>query len=161
MIVKARCSNSKEWAFLEKYEVYRHYNRGYVKAITSVNVNGKLSPKYVFKGGEFVSVSDIDNSVGIDRYIKAKKPFYSKIKEGILVVLKAEVDFVEKLYYPEKSTYEVYTLNGGLYGNDTELPFKRVLAVPDSFNDIVKEPLQILGESFGNRELYIRRSMNG
>jgi len=161
MLVKAKCSRSKDWGFVEKFEVYRYDTRGYVKALTSVTSEGKLAPAYVFRGEEFISLQEIDEEVGIDRYIKAKKPFYSKLKEGFLVVLKAQIDFADRVYIPEKSTFEVYTLNGTPNNIEKGLPFKKVLDVPKEFADIVAEPLRILGESFGDREEFLRRRMNG
>lgn len=156
MIIKARRSKSNEWGFLEKFEMYRHYNEGYVKALTSVTVDKNLAPVYVFKGEEFVPLEEIDETVGIDKYIKAKKPFYSKIKEGYVVLLKARVDYRNRVYIPEESTFEVYTLNGVPSNLEKGLPFKKVLDVPKEFEDVVKEPLRLLGESFGDREAFLR-----
>lgn len=161
MLVKAKCSKTKEWGFVEKYESYRYNGKGYVKALTSVTNEGKLAPVYVYRGEEFISLPVIDEEVGVDRYLKAKKPFYSKLKEGFLVVLKAEVDFVERTFIPEKSTFEVYTLNGTPSNIEKGLPFKKVLDVPKEFADVVEEPLRVLGESFGDREEFLRRRMNG
>lgn len=161
MLVKAKCSKTKEWGFVEKFEVYNYNSRGYVKALTSVTSEGKLSPVYAYKGEEFIPLEVIDKEVGIDRYLKAKKPFYSKLKEGFLVVLKAEVDFANKVYIPENSTFEVYTLNGTPSNIEKGLPFKKVLDVPKEFAEVVSEPLRVLGESFGNREDFLRRRING
>lgn len=161
MLLKAKCSKSRKWGFVEKFEVYNYRSRGYVKALTSVTVDGELSPAYVFKGDEFVPISEIDKEVGIDRYLKAKKPFYSKLNAGFVVILKAEVDFANRVYIPEKSSFEVYTLNGNPSNLDKGLPFKRVLDVPKEFAQIVEEPLKILGESFGNREEFLRRRIDG
>ena len=161
MLVKAKSSKTKEWGFVEKYESYRYNGMGYVKALASVNAEGKLSPVYVYRGDEFIPLSEIDKEVGIDRYLKAKKPFYAKLKEGFLVVLKATVDFENRVYIPEESTFEVYTMNGNPSNIDHGLPFKKVMDVPKEFADVVSEPLRVLGESFGNREEFLRRRLNG
>lgn len=161
MIIKAKCSDKKEWGFVEKYDVYRYNSRGYVRALTSVTMEGSLAPAFIFKGGDFVPLSIIDKEVGIDRYIKAKKPFYSKLNTGFLVILKAEVDFKNKIYLPEESDFDVYTLNGNPSDISKGLPFKRVINVPKEFRDIVKEPLRILGESFGDREVFLRSRIDG
>lgn len=158
MLVKARNSKNGEWGFLEKFEKYQYKDEGYVKALTSVSTDGKLTPVYVFKGEDFVSLSEIDEEVGIDRYIKAKKPLYVKSNEGFIVVLKAEVDFRNKVYFPERSSYEFYTLNGDLAKIDISngVPFKKVLNAPDKLRKLVEEPLRLLGESFGDREVFLR-----
>ena len=161
MLIKARCSKGKEWGFLEKFEVYSYNSKGYVKALTSVTVEGKLAPSYAYKGDEFVPISVIDEEIGVDRYIKAKKPFYAKLNSGFLVVLKAEVDFANRIYFSDKSSFEVYTLNGNPSDLSKGLPFKRVLDVPNEFVDIVREPLRILGETFGDRAEFLRRRVDG
>ena len=161
MLVKARRSKENEWGFLEEFKTYNYDGKGYVKALTSVTMEGELAPAYVFKGEKFVPLKEIAEEVGIDRYIKAKKPFYSKIREGFVVVLTAKVDFNGKVYFPEESTYEVYTLNGAPEDISKGLPFKKVLDVPKEFIDIVREPLKLLGESFGDREVFLRGRIHG
>lgn len=156
MILKVRMNKYGAWGFLEKYSQYQYGSSGYVRAITSVTRDGKLSPAYVFKGEDFIDVCDIDESIGLDKYIKAKKPFYSKIGEGFVVVLKAEVDFVTKEYFPEKSTYEVFEVNGIPMNLEKGVPFKRIIDVPREFDEIVKEPMRILGESFGDRYEFLK-----
>lgn len=157
MLVKARYDKNNSWGLLEKYESYQYNRKGYVKALVSVTKDGSFAPIYAFRGEEFIPLDIIDAEVGIDRYVKAKKPLYSKVGEGFLVLLKAEVDYANKVYYPDKSTYEVYTLNGTEVDVSKGLPFKRVLDVPKEFENLVKEPLRILGESFGKKEEFLRK----
>ena len=161
MLVKARRDKNNEWGFLEKYEYYRYFDEGYVKALVGVTIDRKLTPVFVFKGNEFVPLSEIDKTVGIDKYIKAKKPFYSKVKDCYVVVLKAKVNFVSGEYFPDKSTFEVYTLNGRPVDVSKGLPFKRVLDVPKEFVNVVREPLRLLGESLGDREKFLRSRLYG
>lgn len=161
MIIKARKSKENEWGFLESYRSYDYDGKGYVEALTAVTMNGELAPVYAFRGERFVPLEVIEEEVGIARYIKAKKPFYSKIREGFVVVLNAKVDFNNKVYLPDESTYEVYTLNGSPEDVSKGLPFKKVLDVPKEFIDIVQEPLRLLGESFGDREVFLRSRLHG
>lgn len=156
MLVKARKDKNNEWGILEKYECYSFKGKGYVKALTSVTMNGELSPVYAFRGNEFIPLKEIDTEVGIDRYVKAKKPFYTKSGEGFIVILIARLDFKNHKVLLEDSEYEVYTLNGNQFDLEVGLPFKKVLDVPKEFADIVKEPLRLLGESFGDREVFLR-----
>lgn len=157
MLVKARKDKNNSWGFLEEYKVYQYYETGYIKALTSVTVDKRLAPVYVFRGEEFVPLEVIDSEMGISKYIKAKKPFYSKVNEGFLVVLKAEVNFKTRKYFPEKSTFELYSLNDGASIDISKgLPFSPVLDIPREFRNVVEEPLRLLGESFGDREKFLR-----
>lgn len=156
MLVKARKSKTDEWGLLEKYETYNYCGKGYIEALTAVTADKKLAPCYVFRGSEFVPIGVIEEEVGIGKYIKAKKPFYFKPREGFLVILKAKVDFNNKIYLEDQSEFEVYTLNGFSSVSNDSLPFKKVLDVPSEFADVVKEPLRILGESFGDREKFLK-----
>ena len=156
MLLKIKGSDEKEWGFTEKYEVYNYDGKGYIKALTSVSLDRELCPCFAFKGGRFISAGEIEDEVGIARYIKAKKPFYSKFSSGYVVELKAYVDFVNKEYI--RGTFEVFIPNNNPKATDVDgtLSFKRVLNVPEEFNLIVKEPLEVLANSFGNREVFIK-----
>lgn len=157
MLVKVRRDKNMEWGFLEKYSSYSYKGKGYVKALVGINIEkGCLSPVFVYKEEKFVPLSTIEETVGIDKYIKAKKPFYSKIKTGFIVELKASVNFVTKEYYPNESSFEVYTVNGPLNTSTGQMPFKKVLDVPLQFRRVVEGPLRLLGESFGDRSEFLR-----
>jgi len=160
MLIKARVDKNGEWGFLEKYEWYKYYNTGHIKALVGITLDRKLTPAFVYKGKEFIPIEDIDNTVGLNKYIKAKKPFYSKVKDCFIVELKAAVDFTTGEYIPEKSSFELYTPNGNA-NKAGELPFKRVLDVPAEFRNFVEDPLRLLGESLGDREKFLRSRMNG
>ena len=156
MIVKTRKDKHNEWGFLEKYQSYNHMGNGYIKALVGVTLDKKLTPVFVYKGSEFVPLEEIENTMGIEKYIKAKKPFYSKVKNCFVVELKAVVNFRTKEYFPEKSTFDVYTVNEITGNIDEGLPFKRVMGVPNEFRAVVEEPLRLLGESFGDRNKFLR-----
>lgn len=160
MLIKARVDKNGEWGFLEKYEWYKYYNTGYVKALVGITLDRKLTKPFVYKGKEFVPLKEIDETVGLDKYIKAKKPFYSKVKDCFIVELKAAVNFETGEYIPDKSSFEFYTPNGNP-NKAEELPFKRVLEVPSEFRNFLEEPLRLLGESLGDREKFLRSRMNG
>ena len=161
MLLKVKVDNNRTWGFLEKYEDYWHYGKGYVKALVGVKADRTLSTPYVYRGGEFISLDKIEEEMGIDRYIKAKKPFYSMIDGCFVVVLKAYVDFNNDIYIPEKSTYEVYVPNISNVTRDGTIALKKVLDVPKEFRSIVEEPLRILGESRGDREKFLRSRLTG
>ena len=50
----------------------------------------------------------------------------------------------------------MYVPNGTPSSIEEGLPFKKVLDVPKEFEDIVREPLRMLGESFGDRAVFLR-----
>lgn len=161
MIVKVKLGSDKKWGFLEKYESYWYKDRGYVKALVGLSMNKTLSKPYVYRGGDFVGLDIIDNEVGVDRYVKAKKPFYSMLSGGFIVVLKSYIDLSsgKGIYIPDKSSYEVYVVNKILEGGN-EVALKRVIDVPEAFRDIVEEPLRVLAESMGDREKFLKSRLN-
>lgn len=161
MLLKAKLDKNGEWGFLEKYSVYRYRETGHITALVGVTIDRELSEVFVFKGGGFVPLKEIEETVGIDKYIKAKKPFYSKVKDCFIVELRAKVNFVTKEYYPEESSFEVYTPNGVPSDVSKGIPVKGVLDVPSEFRNIVEEPLRLLGESLGDREKFLRSRMYG
>ena len=161
MLVKVKADKNKNWGFLEQYDSYYYEGKGYVKALVGVKIDKTLTMPYVYRGEEFISLDLIDAEVGIDRYIKAKKPFYSMIEGCFIVVLKAVVDYTKKEYIPEKSTFELYTPNLNSSDLKDRIPLKKVLDVPVEVRTLVEEPLRLLGESFGNREQFLRSRIYG
>lgn len=156
MIIQTRVEN-KEWCFLEKFSKYVRGSKALVTALTSIDrETGEIGRAYVARGGEFVPLERIDEEVGIDRYIKAKKPFYSKLKGNFIVVMRVRVDILTGEYNEEGSTYELYLVNGNPMDYSKSLPFKRVRDVPKEFDAFMKEPMRVLAESRGNREKFLR-----
>lgn len=156
MIIKTKVEN-KEWGFLEKFWNYTRGSKRLVKSLTTVTKDGELGRSYVVRGGKFVPLEVIDKEVGIDRYIKAKKPFYSKLRGNFIVLLKVRVDILTGEYYRDTSGYELYVVNGDTSNIvDGELPFKRVRNVPKEFDGLLEEPMRLLAESRGDREKFLR-----
>lgn len=137
MKVKVRRSlvSNNEWGFLESFNVYRYLDNGSITVVTSITPNGELSMPYGFKQGDFVPLSDIRGGVGIERYMKAKKPIYSLLSDGFIVKTKVRMNFTKGVYIPEGSVFEVYTvLTTSVKGDSGYVYLKKVMDVP---NDVV------------------------
>lgn len=160
MDVKVKGSKTNNWGFVEKYRKYSYLGKGYIEAIVGVTFDKRMTEPYVFKGEEFIPLRDIIGTVGIDKYIKAKKPFYSLLKDGFLVKLVANVDFEEGKYISEKSTFEVFSLNSVVPSKEGTLKFKTLLEVPEPVKELMKDMLQVLGESMGDREKFLLARIN-
>lgn len=158
MIINIKKSASKQWGFLEKYKKYEYNGKGSITALVGITRDGTLTSPFIYRKGEFEELSVIENEMGITKYIRAKKPFYSMLSDGLVVVLKASVDYMTKEYLEEESSYELYVLNGDLPRVPSKgVLFKKVSKVPKELDTAIKEPLRILGESFGDREEFLRR----
>lgn len=156
MIVKMRKSEDGKWCMLEKFERSVYTNVGYVKALVMIDSEGNISKPYVYRNKEFIPLKQIDEEMGISKYIKAKKPFYSDIRSGHLVELKAVIDFSTGTYLPDKSEYSVYVSDSIPKDVSKGVYFRKVLNVPKEFDKLVENPLKLLGESLGVRETFLR-----
>ena len=108
MDVTIRKSEDNQWGFVESFSVYRYGGKGVVNVLLSVTAEGRIAPAYVMRGGKFVPVDTIDNEMGIDKYIKAKKPFYTLLSDGFIANVRAGFNTVNGEFLPEKSSFSVF-----------------------------------------------------
>lgn len=155
MNLKVKKSKTNEWGFVESYRVYEPVGRGYIEAIVGITADGKFTKPYIYRGEEFIPLEEVDKEVSVSKYIKAKKPFYSKLADCFVVKMRASVYIYDKKYYKDSSSFEVYTFNELSSLGDT-VSFKKVLNVPEAINVIMEGLLRELGESFGDREKFLR-----
>lgn len=117
MRLKLRCSDGGKFGFVETFLPY-NYILGAVRVVALVKVGQGLAEPYIYRKGVFEPASVIDEEMGIEKYIKAKKPFYSVLGTGNAII-EARVAYereggtlVEKsshysLYIPVKGSMEI------------------------------------------------------
>lgn len=161
MDIRVRCDKNNRWGFVEEYKVYDYLGKGSVNALVGVGFDRSMTEPYVFRGGSFIRLEEIDKEMGIEKYVKAKKPFYTLLKDGFIVKLDAKVDFINKEYFPEKSSYSVYTpLKISKEGcSATKLVLMRVNEIPVEMDGSMRCLLQEVGGSMGDRETFLRGRM--
>lgn len=108
MKLELRCSSDGEFGFVETYKPYSfRYGAISIKAVA--NVGDYLSEPYVFRGGLFIPARTIDEEMGIFRYIKAKKPIYSVLGKGnVILDMRVAYDLNKLSYIKEKSYFNIY-----------------------------------------------------
>lgn len=156
MILKLKKSLDGKYGYVEKYKSYRYNSEGYIEVLCSITIDGDFSPLYAFKGEKFVPLKEIEETVGIDKYLKAKKPIYSLINEGFVVSLRVPVDYKNEIV-KEGYSYNVYVVND-ISSNITngEIALKSVLNVPETFKNILNNPIKVIGGTFGDRLAFLR-----
>lgn len=138
MQLRLRVDQDGQLGFVETHKIYRYGENGSISIkisldIDGVNSLGKPIVPYVYRGGSFIPLSQIEKEMGIDKYLKAKKPFYSLIYNGsksYILVLSAKIYINADTgdYDPEKSSFKIYKLNsvqptsdGGAVGKYSEI----------------------------------------
>ena len=130
--IKVKVDNESRWGFVESYRVWRNYlNKGYIEVLAGISPAGEFTQNYIWRGGEFVSVSEATKDVSLDRYLKAKKPFYSLLSEGFIAKIRVGYDFNEGKILEKSSDYEIYKIGdeSTFSKMDGELPMMRVREV--------------------------------
>lgn len=130
--IKVKVDNESRWGFVESYRVWRNYlNRGYIEVLVGISPAGEFTRNYIWRGGEFVSVSEATKDVSLERYLKAKKPFYSLLSEGFIAKIRVGYDFNEGKILEKSSDYEIYKIgdDSTFSKMDGELPMMRVREV--------------------------------
>ena len=108
MKIKLKCDEDGIFGFVEKHKPY-FYDTGSIAIRALVNVGDYLSEPYVFRGGKFIPAKQIEDEMGIEKYIKAKKPFYSVLGTGnLLVDMKVAYDLKTKEYIKDKSIFKMF-----------------------------------------------------
>lgn len=107
MDITIRKSDSGQWGFVESFSVYNYLGKGTINVLLAVTTGGRIAPAYVMRGREFIPVEDIENEMGIDKYIKAKKPFYTLLSDGFIANVKAGVDFNTGEFLSDKTSFSV------------------------------------------------------
>lgn len=139
MEVVIRSSKNGQWAFVEGYSIYRYGSTGSITVTLGISYDGKMVKPYVYRGEEFVPLSQIEKEMGIEKYIKAKKPFYSKLADGVIATLRVGVNFATGEYLPDKSYYKVYDIrswNAADYRGTLQL--SRIVDVPEPVDKLLK-----------------------
>lgn len=157
MLVKVRKGETSGWGMVETFQVYRYGNHGTVTITGLVGADGRLTESYVYRGGEFIPASQIDEEMGVEKYIKAKKPFYMRLSEGFPVRVKASIDYSTGECVIEKSTCEIFQVTGReLSLNYGSVRMTRLLNIPDKMNALMENVIREVANCKGNRVAYIK-----
>lgn len=157
MLVKVRKGENTGWGMVETFQVYRYGNHGTVTVTGIVGRDGKLAESYVYRGDEFIPASQIDEEMGVEKYIKAKKPFYMRLSDGFPVRVRASIDYVTGECIMDKSSCEIFQVSG----RDTSLNYgsvkmTRVLNLPESIGALTENLIKEVANCKGNRVTYIK-----
>ena len=162
MKVALRSDKYNRLGFVERYSQYFYdYKRISILGIADMS-NCCFAEPYVLRGDEFIPASQIEEELGISKYIKAKKPFYSVIGTGnIIVSAKVAMSLGDTpIYIPEKSIYSLYYLNKDSLksqGNGRWVAdMKRISQTNDSIMEIVHNMGKEFVKCGGDRELFLK-----
>lgn len=157
-----RESASGIWGFTETYEVYKYGDTGNIKIFTSIDSESRtLSKPYVYRGQEYVPLSQIEEEMGIQKYIKAKKSFYSVVSSGTMIVkLKVGLNFVTGEYLEDKSTYDMYVFREGYsYAENNKDIIKSLVPImqpTETVDKMIKDTMAQIALLKGDREKFLK-----
>lgn len=109
MKIELKCDKEGKFGFVEKFKPYIYGDLSTLSVRVMVDVGNKISEPYVFRGGLFIPAEQIEKEMGISKYIKAKKPFYSVLGTGNLIAdLKVAYHTKSKEFIKDKSDVKLY-----------------------------------------------------
>lgn len=161
MKLTVRKSDKDEYGFVESYDSYRYLESGNVKIVTSITEGGNLCKPYVLRGGSFIPLSRIHEEMGIAKYIKAKKPFYSLLKDSRLFVkMVVYFNYETGEFIEDKSSYSLYYINNNSIKMKTdrelELNLRQIMDVTDTVDSAIRNNMKIIASFKGNREEFLK-----
>ena len=144
MKIVIRKSKDNQWGFVETFDYYRYGSTGSISVTVGITPDGKFAKSYIYRGEDFVLSEEIEKEMGIEKYIKAKKPFYSRLSDGFVATVKAGVNFDKGELILEKSDYVVYSISGmngieRVSQRECSLQLIRLLEIPDQVDVLMKE----------------------
>ena len=150
MELTVRSSNNNEWGFVESYKKYSYFNTRTINAVVGVGKDGKMKEPFALRSGDFVPLSVIDGEMTVDRYLKAKKPIYCKLKDGFIVSMKAVIDLESGKFLPESSSFMIYTIDtrsSVFQGDSGVIKTVSMLEVPEEVKQLINSFMQVLAET--------------
>ena len=160
MNIALRCDKNGNFGFVEKFKTY-YYNNGAISILALADVGNFLSKPFVYRGEEFLPAEQIDNEKGVDKYIKAKKPFYSVLGNGnILLDMKVAFDLKTKEYIKEKSSFKLYGVVKDSLSFDKEkgwsVKTKLLTSSSSQLDDWLEFVAKKVAETGDNREMFLK-----
>lgn len=157
--------NCQRFGFVETWKTYS-YDTGAVTIMAVVNAGKYVAEPYIYRGGSFVSAEVIDSEMGVEKYVKAKKPFYSLLGTGNLIVeMRVCYDLKTKAYIPEKSNYILYGVVKDTLSYTEEKGWIVQLKRITSVNDQVQEWLNTMGARIAacgaDRKMFLKTRFGG
>ena len=161
MDVKLKMSKNDEngyttWGFVELYKVWKYGSKGYIEVVLGFNPKTEeLAEPYVFRKEEFIKASQIEDEMGISKYIKAKKPFYSLLVGNLVLKMHVGYDFEAKEKIEEKS-YNLLYKPIGFSKDGKRLNLIRQGNLSKDVLSAIEEKVQEVIASDGDREIFIK-----
>ena len=163
MTLTLKCDIHGTLGFVETFKPYV-YNNGVIHIKALANVDGYLPEPMVSRGGVFVPASQIDEEMGIAKYIKAKKPFYSILGTGDIVAdLKVAYDLKTKLYIPAKSDLKLYGFvkNSLVYDSDSKsdlwtVQLRRFTTSSEKLDEWLSSIANTIAQMGNDREAFLK-----
>ena len=167
MELVVRRGEQDKFGFSETFNRYRYIKNGNISmtiGIESVESGQgfRLVKPYVWRAGSFIPLSQIDEEMGIHKYIGAKKPFYSVLgKGGYIVTLKVGLDYTTGDYLKDKSSYVIYTIRDivKVDGEKDLLKLVSIPNVPEVVDANMHSLMAGIALSKGDREAFLRSRM--
>ena len=161
MLLKIRKSKDNVWGFPESFSVYNYEGVGYIKILGVITPMGTLAQPYVFRAETFIPASVIEEEMGIEKYLKAKKPFYCLLSDGFIAEIRTGVDFVNNKYLPEKSSFNIYMVARSSEAsiNDGAIQLINVLEIPEKVTLLMSRISEGIAASGGDRATFLRSRM--
>lgn len=146
MVVSLKADKDcKQFGFVESWKTYS-YDTGAVTIFAVANAGEYFVEPYVFRGGVYEPIELIDSEMGIDKYVKAKKPFYSLLGTGNLIVeMRVSFSLKNYEYIPEKSRCTLYGVVKDSLTYTKEAGWTVALRKFTTINDKVQSWLDELG----------------
>lgn len=164
MNLQLKHSGDNKMGFVERFNCYYYGETGNIQIIAGIKCfededRYKFAKQYIMRESRFIPLSEVESQVGIGRYLKAKKAFYSLINDGVYVVkLKVGLNYVTGEYIKDKSSYTVYSpqaLEHEAYTSST-LVLSPILQASEAIDKDMQLLMAEVASYKGSREAFLK-----
>lgn len=164
MNLRLRKDKHDTFGFVESFKTYRYLNTGTISIMVMATPGRPLSDVYVYRGDEYLPLGVIDKEMGLDKYITAKKPFYSILSSGVLILdAKIGINYDALQYVKDKSTYKMYTpIPNSIIranGNEYVLGLRRLTSMSDALENWLDQIGQQVAKHGCNRYEFLKERL--
>lgn len=157
MDITIRKDDKENWGFVESFSTYSYDGKGSISVVMAITTEGKIAPPYVLRGNQFISADVIDREMGIEKYIKAKKPFYTLLSDGFIASVKAGLNFSTGEFLPDKTSYSIYKIANKpeVSINEGKVHLRKIHETSDTLDDLMIRIARQVSLCKGDRRVYL------
>lgn len=158
MELTVRADNEGKWGFVERFKPYAWKDYRCVTVDVGVTSEGNFTEPYALRGTGFEKLSVVADEMGLEKYMKARKPIYSLLSDGFIIDIRSYFEYESGEYCEEKSHYHIYSIRDIIRSKPTEgkAYLVEVMEIPEELDALAKKLSKKVAETGFDRNAFLK-----